>query len=320
MNGIDQVNAMAQLAGGPGLQPTPPDTTPRRRIGASAVAAVLGLSPFRTPLEVYLEITEAYERPQPRPRRLEVGKEFEASVARLYSTFTGNKVRRHRRKLQHEKYPWLAGYIDRLVLHRRRPLEVKIVDTFSRDQWGEDGTDEIPDWVKSQVAAYQVLGGYEIADVAALIGASDFRIFEVPKDEEFCEFMIDATHDFWHNFVLPRIAPPPSQLSDIRLLYGRDNGRVLTASPQLLEQLRDFKRLKGEIKARERQKAELEFAIKAAAGEAATIADPHGYPVATWRQNKPSTVLDAAKLKAEEPDIWQRYAVEKPGARPLLTK
>ena len=39
--------------------------------------------------------------------------------------------------------------------------------------------------------------GFVVADVAVLIGGSDFRLYEVPADAELQQMLVDAEAEFW---------------------------------------------------------------------------------------------------------------------------
>lgn len=42
-----------------------------------------------------------------------------------------------------------------------------------------------------------------------------------------------------------------------------------------------------------------------------------GQPVVTWRWDQPSTVIDTARLKTEQPEIWQAYQKPRKPSRPF---
>lgn len=78
----------------------------KRGIGGSDAAAAVGISPWKSPLELWMEKTgRDGDIPKPDPNDedspLFWGSLLEPLVAELYSRRTGNKVRRVRSVLQH---------------------------------------------------------------------------------------------------------------------------------------------------------------------------------------------------------------------------
>jgi predicted phage-related endonuclease len=43
----------------------------------------------------------------------------------------------------------------------------------------------------------------------------------------------------------------------------------------------------------------------------------NGRPVITWKWDQPSSVIDSARLRAEQPEIWQAYQKPRKPSRPF---
>ncbi len=80
-------------------------------IGGSDLAAILGLSKWRSPYQVWLEKT-GRSQPQAATLAMRYGIHNEGFVAKEYEAATGRKVERYTKMLRHPEAP-LIGHIDR---------------------------------------------------------------------------------------------------------------------------------------------------------------------------------------------------------------
>jgi putative phage-type endonuclease len=218
------------------------DTEERRTyIGASEAAAVVGLSPWGSPVTVWSSKVGA---PAPEPEqslRMWLGTRMEPILRELYEARTGRKPRTHQRLVRAKAYPFIAAHPD----YDR--LEVKTAR--SDDGWGEDGAVVTPDTMAVplhyflQVQQQMYVTGWEQSDLAVLIGHDAFRVYDVPRDQPTIDGLVAAEVEFWEDFVLPRI-PPPMDGSDaaaqyLRSRFPRDVEPLRIATPEeavLMEQ------------------------------------------------------------------------------------
>ncbi len=291
-----------------------------RGIGGSDAAAILGLSPWRTPLEVYLEkIGE--RQPQPDTAATYWGRVLEDVVAEEYARRTGAKLRRVNRTLAHPDHPVILANLDReIVAHERGPgvLEVKTAARRS-DDWGEEGTDEIPEHYLAQVQHYLGVTGRRWADVAVLfLGERLFRIYRIHRDDELVGALFEEELRFWREHVEPRVPPEPRTLDDIRRRWPRhEPDRVLMAPPDIVEAAEQLAALRAELKALETREKELLAAIQKAMADAERLDAPDGRTLATWKAVA-SKRLDTKALRKAHPDIVREFERETESRRFLL--
>ncbi len=159
----------------------------RTGLGGSDVGAILGLSPFRTPVDAWLEKTGRAPDDDLAERRrdLRFGIYVGQFVASEYERETGRQVQRFTAMLRHPTGP-LLGNVDRLVIpegskvasqmgriRARRGLECKTANTFTAfdsEAWGAAGTDQVPPHYLVQTATYLVLTGCDVWEPAVLFG------------------------------------------------------------------------------------------------------------------------------------------------------
>ena len=77
-------------------------------IGGSDAAAVLGLSKYRTPYDVFIDKTTEPEEISLTPA-MRAGIKLESVVAEYYAEESGNKVINSNKILKHKKIPFLIG-------------------------------------------------------------------------------------------------------------------------------------------------------------------------------------------------------------------
>lgn len=179
-----------------------------RRIGGSDCATVLGLNPYKAPYELWAELTGALAPVDLSDHEaVEAGVIMEPAIAELYTRRTGRRVRKCNRTLVHSKHDWLTAHIDRDVVGERRLLEIKNVSWRLGADWGAPGSDEVADYYLPQCMHYLLVMNYACADVAAYFGGGELAIYELLRDREWDELIIQATHDFWHHHVLSGVPP-----------------------------------------------------------------------------------------------------------------
>lgn len=310
----------------------------RRGIGGSDIAAILGLSPWRTPLDVYLDKRGELE-PQPsgNEQAMYWGTVLEDVVAREFASRTGERIQRVNAMLRHPEYPWMLGNVDRAIVNPEiagqvrwrdgrlttdKLLECKTANGFAAAAWGEPGTDQIPEYYVPQPHWYMAITGAVVCYVAVLIGGSDYRIYTVPRDDELIETMIAAGWAFWQR-VLDGVAPDPQSVEDARRLWPRSRAtkRVIvdTTVAAACDRINELQRQAEQIEA---EQAALKLDVMRAMQDAEE-ADYMGRRLATWKNNKDSTAVDwksaAGELKAipEAAQVIDRFTAVKPGARVL---
>ncbi len=169
----------------------------RKGIGASDAPAVCGLSPWKTPLHVFLEKTGRLGD-EVENAAMRWGTRLEEVVAQAYKEETMRPVYRPRQVLErHKTIPWLFCSLDRLteVGGKGRILECKTAR--SADGWGEPGTDEVPAPYLVQVQHQMAVTGFGAADIAVLIGGQELRHYTVDRCQAVIDRLLHILGDFW---------------------------------------------------------------------------------------------------------------------------
>lgn len=254
-----------------------------RKVGGSDVATILGLNPWKTALELYAEIKGEIERVDlSENEAVEAGNVLEDGIADLAARRMTRKygrtikLRRCNLTLSNPKYPWLTAHIDRDVVGEERGVEIKNVGARAARFWGEEGTDEIPEYYLPQPHTYMLVKEYPAWTEAGYFGGADLRLYEIAENKEFQELIVEQTHEFWHKHVLAGVPPPfdPGHAAAeraIKRLYPGTNGATLTADATL-EHWRAVMEEAAELQKRYEKSAELaKCHLLSAMGEAAIL-------------------------------------------------
>ena len=236
-------------------------------IGASDAAAVLGMSRWKTRLQVWAEKTGLIV-PEDISEKLHVklGNKLEQTVAELFMEETGKKVHRVNETAFHPKYPFLGANLDRRVVGEKAVLEAKTCSAWKAKEW--DGEEFPPEYV-IQVMHQLPVTGADVGYLAVLIGNQDFKVKTVERKEKALTDLVNRLAEFWQKFVIPKIPPAvTSQDADtLQALYpdathveAIELGDTASAIAESLEGMEtDYKALYNQI---EKQKNELKAMLK----------------------------------------------------------
>jgi len=278
----------------------------RLGIGGSDVGAILGLSPWKSPLDVYYEkIGEA--GPSMASERMYWGQRLEAVVAEEYCARHQRQVRRKKQTIVDKRRPWMRANIDRIVLRLDRLLECKTTGERNADQWGEPGSDQIPTLYMAQCQHYLVVTELPAIDVAVLIGGQEYRDYTVESDPEIRDMLIEEEHRFWHEHVEARVPPAPRSVEEAARLWPRHSDASAIATPEVEDACRRLAEIKAAKSELEREEKERKLEVEQAMGEAGVLLDADGRrTLAAWKHEQRSSI-DTKALKSEQPEIAERY-------------
>lgn len=284
-------------------------------IGGSDCAAVLGLSKWKTPYQLYLEkIGEA--PPQDETWEMGRGTALEPPLRQHYADTTGRNVLLPERTMKHHKYDFI-GYNPDGITEGGRLVEFK---TAAYGQgWGEEGSDEIPQEYILQVQQGMLVSRLEVTDVTVSIAGNKPKYFIVEADLEIHEIIIEAEVKFWEN-VQNRAAPDPSINADVAHKFNRVNGQSIAATAHIAGLVFDLQRAKENIGVYYATKEKLEVEIKNFMGENESLIDSSGKPMTTWKLAKGAERLDRDGLKKAHPDIEKIFTKTGEPSRRFLVK
>lgn len=298
----------------------------KQGIGSSDAAAAVGLNPYKSQLELWLEKTGRDSSlpkldPQDEESPAYWGNILEPIVATHYTRRSGHRVRRVNAVLQHPdpKLAWMLANIDREVIGAPEVqiLECKTAGINGARLWKEG----VPEYVQLQVMHQLAVTGKQAADVAVLLGGQHLEIHRIERDESLIARLIDLERLFWDYVVSD--TPPPADGSAsaeqaLRCLYPQDSGQSLDFSQDALlcTTFTELQRVRGSISLQEKKEAQLKQTLQQAMGDASQATFATGS--ITWRKAKDSVALDIPRLLKEKPYLQARYSTTKTGCRRFL--
>ena len=279
----------------------------QKGIGGSDAGAVVGLNPYKSPIDVYVEKTSEEVQAKEPNEAMRLGTDLEEYVAKRWEEATGKKVRRNNFMMAHNDYPWMVANVDREVVGENAILECKTASTYSADKW-KDG--ETPQQYVIQCLHYMAVTGAEKCYLACLIFSKGLEYRVIERDEDTINALIDIEKEFWNEYVLKNQLPPPdgSDAADecIRALYPESEASTYASLDETYisrcKRLDQITELKKELEDEEKMlKQEIQMEMK----EAET-AYAGTYKV-TWKSTKPRETFDTKKFKAEHPELATQY-------------
>lgn len=232
-------------------------------IGGSDISAVMGLSRWKTPLQLWAEKTGAVE-PEDISNKDAVkwGNRLEEVCASAFEEESGLKVRRAPQLYVSKDYPFMRCQVDRLITGTDDLLEIKTASAWKEKEWEGE---EIPQEYILQVQWQLMITGRKTGYIAVLIGGQKFLWKKIEADYSIFQSMIESALNFWK--MVQEKTPPmamPDDNSFIVELYPKGDDRMVEASQDISDAIKQLQLLKAEeIKIKE-EKEKIEVKIKEA--------------------------------------------------------
>lgn len=285
-------------------------------LGASDAPVALGLSPWRSPFELWLEKVgrgAAFEETLP----TRVGKALEPVIVTLFMQKTGLIVSDAQRQIVDPVNPWRWVTVDGIV-EDGSLLEAKAI-SWTPDEWGAPGTDQIPMPYLVQTQHGLGCSGLKQAYVPVLFEAKRFEVYLVPRDEAIIAKITEQELAFWQR-VLDNNPPPVISSNDSKLMYARDTGSTVIADPETVGRVETLKTMRLALEAATQQADQVQAEVMAYIGESAVLAGPDGSTLATWRTGKGRSYIDAEGLRRKHPRIAKQFTKTAADSRRFLLK
>ncbi len=289
-------------------------------LGGSDIGAVLGVSKYRSAMEVWLEKTG--KKVDCRDSfALRFGSFAESFIADEYTLLTGETLVDHPHGLIHPTHSFCVGHIDRFILENqesplfksdgalnvKKLLECKTANHYSQGDWGEPGSDAIPLPYLCQCLWYLGITNLAEIDVAVLLGGSDLRIYTITRDLELESLMFEKAAFFWTEHVQKDIPPKPQSMDDCQALFQRACvGKSIEANHETLALVRQLKTLEAQAQEEKEQIDQIKQTLMETMADAEVLTYL-GKPLITWKAPKPSYRIDTKRLGIEHPELIKAY-------------
>jgi putative phage-type endonuclease len=280
-------------------------------LGGSDAAAVSGLSPWKSPIKVWMEKTGRSES-APDSEMFRQGRDFEDYVGKRFEEASGMKVRRRNAILQHPEYEWMLANIDRWIVGTNEGLEIKTTSAFNASEW-EGG--KVPIQYEIQCHHYMAVTGADAWWIACLIFNKAFVYKRIPRDEALIANLISIEKSFWELNILPDVMPAPDGSSDaqeaIGTMYPGENvspgSFVVLGGSEWEASVRRYYILDELMDRLEREQDAIKQAIMLEMKDAEKCFLPGNTSPVTWKSVS-SERVDTKALRKDLPDVAAKYA------------
>ncbi len=275
----------------------------RAGIGGSDAPVIMGVNPWRSPMDLWLEKTGEYTEDIDN-EAMYWGRTLEDIVAREFVKRTGKKVRRRNAILKHKKYSWMLANVDRLIVGEKAGLECKTTSAFYQD----DGT--CPTHYYAQAQHYMAVTGRDLWHVAVLAGGQRFYLYEVPRSGDYIKELIKAEAEFWQlvqDGMPPEVDGSEASGRVLNRLYPQAKEGEIELPADAFALVQQYEDAAGEEKEAKLKKNEAVNKLKAMLGEA-----ERGFVYdrkVSWT-NVVSARFNSKAFREEHEDLYQQYCRE----------
>lgn len=254
-----------------------------RSIGGSKAAAILGLDPYKTPYDVWAEMTGRKERPDPFSWNFIRGQWLEEGIAGMFSTLsrsempnpdTGYKIIKASADpvvYYHPEYEFIAGTPDRRIITperlvnagfpKRMVLEIKSTRVIYHPE-------DIPFSWFIQPMLYMGLMGLKMAVICWFeLSADELKYRELEFDQAAYDSIINAIVNFHDNYIVKDIAPKAIRGSDVVQKFPQHwADKYIQASDEILDMYSRLIEIRDKVNPLIAEKEELHDKLKCLIG------------------------------------------------------
>ena len=298
-------------------------------IGGSDAAAVMGLSPWATPVELWQQKTGRASKPkvtQARQRMFERGHKLEpfirdmvidklrdqgldVELVRINARYTDPEHAFFRCEVDFELLVRGSTVIGSQIVEFKGEhinADAKSVSGFARQKWGDVDTEDVPIEYAAQFMHGLMVTGRRYCLVAALRSFDEVDIFWTVRDDETIAGMRQRLVRFWVDHVQTGRAPDPIDFDDIKALFPTDDGGAVEATKDIAEKVDQLRKTRADIKRLQEIEESLVFEIGNYI-RPRTWLTVNGRPVMSWKGQR-STRLDIEAFRSAHPDWFAMFA------------
>jgi len=225
----------------------------REGISASEVGAILGLSPYAGPFDIWQEKIEPEDQEPATPAQ-KAGQELEGYIARNVGRLMDVAVEVHQQTVQAQHDPLVLATPDYLMPPDQGLVECKKRHQGATSEWGEPLTDEVPPYIFHQ-AHWQLHGlREELSRPVCFVGLQtgleigDCEVYRVAYDEQLGELVADEMHAWWDRHVVEEDPPEPTgKDEELDSVYGQETETMLESTEEIDAEVEALRELEEEV-------------------------------------------------------------------------
>jgi putative phage-type endonuclease len=275
-------------------------------IGGSDVGAVLGLNKYKSAYTLWAEKCGLLPNEEVDNEAMRVGRDLEQYVADRFMEATGKKVVTSDYSFQSEAHPFMLANVDRLLVGEEVGLECKTASALTRCDF-ENG--DIPPSYYCQCMHYMAVTGFKKWYIAILVMGKGFYWYEINRNEEEIQALIEAEQDFWNcveSGEAPEVDASESTKDTLNLRWQSQEKECILGH-EAEDSVKELLSIKKRTKALKELQTAYENVIKSEMEEA-EFAEVENATI-KWKTSK-SMTFDRDKFKKENPELYKKYLKE----------
>lgn len=272
----------------------------KKGIGGSDVASILGVSPFRTALEVYNDKTSPELLLDEMNEDMQRGVRVEKYILQEYAERSEVQLATNIPTIIDKQYPFMRANIDAMVFGQNVVIEAK--STKAPISSWESG---IPEYYKAQVAYYAMITNAEYVEVPVLFSGWKYACFTYWREEEYEGRIKEAVINFWQEHIVKGVPPKPTSLEELKVAYPTlTEEKTVKADNDIREKVYRLQEIGEQRKNLEKQEKALKTQIQGYMGDAGLL--DAGFCKVVLKEIK-STRFDANSFKEKYTELYQQY-------------
>lgn len=293
-----------------------------KSMGASDAGAILGLNPWKSAVDVWLEKTGQAE-PIADNWNMKIGRDMEPLIRGYIFEQEGLRIRQDNFIRYDKKDPLFSTNLDGVVIGEKVPVEIKTT-TMDRE--------DIPDYYFAQAQHQLMVMNKPYLYFATLnLGYNkNLTVNRFDRNDVFIKKMRAEMKKFWVENVIAKIPPLPMSVEDAAKAFPQEEvGKVYIANQGVRDALIEMKEIKerlseGEALYKSRKLDVLNSMTNAErivdSGKTAQLEGEDGLVLATWKKNRDGVKFDVKRFKEDNIEEHNKYLITVTGARVFLPK
>lgn len=299
----------------------------RKFLGGTDIAAIMGLYPEgwnKNASTVYAD-KMGLSKPVEPTILMRKGLHDEPFVAELYADRFPEITLKEVPMIVHPDHPFIGGHPDRYVYNGKlqKGLEIKTADFRTMDRWGDDMSDIVPDYYYVQVQTYMAIDKLPLYDIYCLFGRDDARNYPIPRNDVFCDKIIEIGAEFKRKYLDTETPPPPDGSMGaadlLRTIYPHDQAGVMVATEEHTHMAEQYLLKKSLAKkAKTDEEAAKQLLMNVMENHSELVGETFK---ATWKKTKDGEKTDHKAICAEldvSAELLAKHTTTKEGHRRFL--
>jgi len=250
---------------------------------------------------------------------VQMGLKMQPVIGKLFEEATGIAVREYDLAGTHKSETWLKAHTD-FTTGDGGLLEVKNYNgAYIKNFSGPDEVMQIPQSDYIQLVHEATVFGVPHIYLAVLFGGQSFRHYRLDVTEQIKDEFIQKAAQWWA--LCQNGEMPPAETTDeAKKIYRETTDDAVVSNAQVENVILALKEIKEQIKKLEKQEESATVLLQNYMQNKTAIITPYNETLVTWKANKASKSFDSKLFAQAMPDVYEKFIVDKPGARRFLVK